>query len=131
MADASKTVKRSRFSNSDKRRIVMESEAADVSVSDVARRNGVSDSRVWEWRRQKRLGQLDGAGGPVFIPVQITDDPASATSDIDAEDDLIEAPRAHGFGRMEIDLGGNHCIRVDREVDTAALRRVLDALGVR
>jgi transposase len=77
MSDDSKNGKRARISIADKRRIVMESEEAGVSVADVARRNGVSDSRLWEWRRQKRVGQLEENAGSVFIPVRMTEDPVS------------------------------------------------------
>jgi transposase len=119
---------RSRFSRGDKRRIVLESETAGVSA--VARRYSVSDSCIWEWRRQKRLGQLDEDAGSVFIPVQVTADPVSAPVDFRPAQER-ESQSARGLGLMEIDLGGDRLVRVDREVDADALRRVIDALGAR
>jgi len=41
------------------------------------------------------------------------------------------ALRRRRTGLIEIELGGGRRLRVDRDVDAAALRRVLDALGER
>ena len=39
--------------------------------------------------------------------------------------------RRRKIGVIEIELGGGRRVRVDRDVDAEALRRVLDALGSR
>jgi transposase len=46
---------------------------------------------------------------------------------------LVASPgrRRRKSGIIEIELGGRHRVRVDRDVDIEALRRVLGALGSR
>jgi transposase len=126
MYDAYLTERRGPFLPGDKLRVVMEAEEPGISYAYVARRNGISTTCLNDWRRQKRLGLL-ADDGPAFVPIQVSDDAIVA--------DGLSATQSSGAGlasgRMEIDLGDNRCIRVDRHVDTMALRRVLDALGAR
>ncbi len=109
---------RRRWSEAEKRRIVAESYQPGVSVSVVARRNDVNANLVFNWRRRFRE-----QGG--FVPVVV--EPAGMLpppKDADADD-------APATGRMEIALSDGSRVIVDREVDGAALGRVLSALGRR
>ena len=108
---------RRRWSEAEKRRIVAESYQAGVSVSLMARRNDVNANQVFTWRRQYRE-----RGG--FVPVVVEPDrmlppPPDAGSG------------AGAAGRMEIALSDGSRVIVDREVDGAALGRVLSALARR
>ena len=108
---------RRRWSEAEKRRIVAESYQPGVSVSVVARRNDVNANLVFNWRRRFRE-----QGG--FVPVVV--EPAG----------MLPPPSAVGAdalatGRMEIALADGSRVIVDREVDGAALGRVLSALGRR
>jgi transposase len=54
-----------------KARIVAESLAPGVQVSDVARRHGLRPQQIFGWRREARRGQLPVAGeeGAAFVPL--------------------------------------------------------------
>ncbi|MGF9764982.1 transposase [Microvirga sp. 0TCS3.31] len=112
------TERRRRWSLQDKLRIVEETMQPGVTVTEVARRHGLAPSVVFTWRRLAREGRL-GDAGPAFMPVEITPIPAQVPS-------AALPPRR--IGLIEIVLGRGRRIRVDREVDAEALRRVLQVL---
>ncbi len=109
---------RRRWGEAEKRRIVAESYQPGVSVSVVARRNGVNTNLVFTRRRQYRE-----RGG--LVPVVVEPD-RMLPPPTDAGSGAVPAP-----GRMEIALADGSRVIVDREVDGAALGRVLSALGRR
>jgi transposase len=112
------TERRRRWSLQDKLEIVEETMQPDVTVSEVARRHGLAPSVVFTWRRLAREGRL-GDTGPAFVPVEITPVPVQAAS-------MVSSSRRTGL--IEIVLGRGRRIRVDREVDPEALRRVLQVM---
>jgi transposase len=112
------TERRRRWSLQDKLQIVEETMQPDVTVSEVARRHGLAPSVVFTWRRLAREGRL-GDAGPAFVPVEITPVPVQAAS-------MVSSSRRTGM--IEIVLGRGRRIRVDREVDAEALRRVLQVM---
>ena len=63
---------------------------------------------------------------PMFTSVRIAE-----SSNVPAVPAPSPARGAKRVGLIEIDLGGGRRIRVDRDVDTDALRRVLEALAPR
>jgi transposase len=110
--------RRRRWSFQDKLRIVEETIQPGMTVTEVARRHGLAPSVVFTWRRLAREGRL-GDAGPTFVPVEITPVPAQAPS--------VTSP-SRRTGLIEIILGRGRRIRVDREVDAEALRRVLQVV---
>ena len=110
--------RRRRWSEAEKRRIVAESYQPGVSVSIVARRNDVNANMVFTWRRQYRE-----RGG--FVPVIVEPDRM-----LPPPPDAVSGA-ASAAGRMEIALSDGSRVIVDREVDGAALGRVLSALARR
>ena len=83
--------------------------------SAVARRYGLHASQLFVWRQQLQRGTSSAAGtiaGPGFVPVLMAEG---------------SAPPAEAVGRMEIALGPA-VVRVGADVDTAALRRVLEVV---
>ena len=112
------TERRRRWSLQDKLRIVEETLQPGVTVTEVARRHGLAPSVVFTWRRLAREGRL-GDAGPAFMPVEITPVPGQTTP-------IASPPRRTGL--IEIVLGCGRRIRVDREVDAEALRRVLQVV---
>jgi transposase len=110
--------RRRRWSLQDKLQIVEETMQPGVKVSEVARRHGLAPSVVFTWRRLAREGRL-GDAGPAFVPVEITPVPAQAPS-------MVSSSRRTGL--IEIVLRHGRRVRVDREVDADALRRVLQVL---
>ncbi|TXN07074.1 transposase [Methylobacterium sp. WL103] len=126
------TERRRRWSFDDKARIVEASFETGVSVCSVARRHGIAQGLLFTWRRQAREGRLGGdAQAPVLVPVAIAPEPSRPVPAAQSDDPRAPAPPRRlrrKSGVIDIDLGGGRRLTVDRDVDAAALRRVLDAL---
>ncbi len=106
--------RRRRWTDEEKARIVAESLDPATTSSAVARRYGLHASQLFVWRQQLQRSTPSAAaiGGPGFVPVVVAEDGADP---------------AEAAGRMEIALGPA-VVRVGADVDTAALRRVLEAV---
>ena len=99
-----------------------------VSVSEVARSAGIHVSQLFRWR--KDLCDRVDAGSSQLVPVEIV--PAALPPAVEAPaPSASPGRRRRKSGIIEIELGGGRRVRVDRDVDAEALRRVLDALGSR
>lgn len=107
-------------------RLVEETLQAGETVCGVARRHGMAQSLLFTWRRQARQGRLGGEAMPALVPVEITSTPAPASTCAPQPSSSPPAQRARA-GIIEIELGGCR-VRVDRDVDTEALQRVLELL---
>jgi transposase len=118
---------RRRWTLEEKQRIVAESYDGPRLVSLTARRNGLSTSQLFTWRRLARDGRLGGDAVPALVAVAITSAPApvSISAPQPASSPAAQPARA---GIIEIELGGDCRVRVDRDVDPAALQRVLELL---
>ena len=120
--------RRRRWSTEEKRRIVKESTERGAVMRAVAARNGICESLLYAWRRQMRDGTLRESETPAFVPVRVFGapmDPMSSTTEME------RAPPARSETRsdlIEIELGDGRQVRVGRDVNLAALRRVLTAL---
>jgi transposase len=94
---------------------------------------------VYKWRRLAELGIIGMPGAselPSFVAVEITKDVRSLPALVPegqpaAVDGAPRRSRRKKAGLIEIELGGGRRVRVDRDVDAAALRRVLDVLARR
>ncbi len=118
--------RRRHYSEEEKQRLVAGAFQPGVTVVDYARQQGVCPSLLHRWRRQARwrsAAEPSSASVPTFVPV------ALAAGD-EAVTPACSLPGGRS-GLMEIDLGGGRCLRVDREVDAEALRRVLQVLDRR
>jgi transposase len=117
---------RRRWTLEEKQRIVAESYGGPRLVSVTARRNGLSASQLFTWRRLAREGRLSGDAVPALVPVEITSTLASAST---CAPQPPSSPPAQSTkaGIIEIELGGCR-VRVDRDVDAEALQRVLELL---
>jgi transposase len=117
--------RRRRWSREEKERLVSASFEAGVTVSAVARAAGIHASQLFRWRKQL-CERVEPGPTPQLLPVEIMRQaPVAAMS--------TEAPtrRRRKSGIIEIELGGDRRVRVDRDVDTEVLRRVLDLLDSR
>ncbi len=123
---------RRRWTEDQKLRLVEETFAAGSSISRVARKYGVHTSVLFRWRRQL-AGPPSGRDpaaikAATFAPVQIV--PEQLQLPPPAPHPAPSAAVGPGAsGLIEIELTNGHRIRVDRDVDAAALRRVLSVLA--
>ena len=119
---------RRRWTLAEKRRIVAESYRAPVSAT--ARRNSLSVSQLFTWRRLARDGRLGESHEPAkFAPAIVADagllsSPVLAPEQIKAE----ETPASVAGGRIEIVLNCGHRVIVETGVDATALARILAVL---
>lgn len=122
--------RRRRWSVQDKLRIVGELAEPGARACDVAARHGVCESLVFTWRRQLREGVLVEPQAPTFLPVRMLDAPSSTSGLVPSvPPESSTAPAQTQRGLIEIELGGGRQLRVGSDVNLAALRRVLVALG--
>ena len=107
---------RRRWSAEAKARIVAESLAPGVVISEVARRHDLRPQQLFAWRHQARQGSLALPAAELsFVPVVgATDAPPAATP-------------AAPVGMIEVALGGA-IVRVPPEVDAKLLSKVLRAV---
>ena len=122
--------RRRRWSSDEKVRLVEETLVPGAKVSEVARRNGISASLLFTWRRQARSIEAPTAVVPRFAAVRIAGpDTGAEISRLPSEEPPQSRPATSGrSGLIEISLGGGKRVRVDANVDAAALARVLDVL---
>lgn len=117
-----------------KREIVAESFGPELTPTEVARKHAISSGQLYTWRREL-LGiqsALMTRATPRFAQVELTPAPSLPQSAHEAGEPF--PAKAHPpassrtDGLMEITLAGGVILRVDAQVDSGALRRVLDAL---
>ena len=117
---------RRRWTLEEKQRIVAESYGGPRLVSVTARRNGLSASQLFTWRRLAREDRLSGDAVPALVPVEIAFTPAPASTC--TPQPPPSPPQRARVGIIEIELNGDCRVRVDRDVDAEALQRVLELL---
>jgi transposase len=113
---------RRRWTLAEKQRIVAESYSEPVSAT--ARRNGLSASQLFGWRRLEREGRLGGEAVPALVPVEIAAAPAPATPCAPQPAPFSPPAQWTRAGIIEIELGGCR-VRVDRDVDGDANSRAI------
>jgi transposase len=101
--------RRRRWTPAEKARITQESFEPAARTADVARRNGVSEGVLYQWRK---IAREAGGGGPTFIPVRLDE----------SKPGLVTAT-----GLVEIEVSGA-TIRLNELVDTEWLRAVVTAV---
>jgi transposase len=127
---------RRKYSLDFKLKVLQEAMAPGASIAAVALRHNMNTNVVFRWRKLFREGRLTGEPGtekknlpaPVFAPVRVVPDvPALPTS---AKPEMVPEPKSpmKKTGVMAITLPGGFTLRVDADIDEAALRRVLKAV---
>ncbi len=101
--------RRRRWSDEEKLAILKETTQPGVIVAVVARRHGIGTGQLYTWRRQLLKGAMAG-----FVPVELVRSEPPARS--------IET------GRIEIGRHGGFTVSIDRLVDRAALKLVLEVV---
>src|SRR5271155_1464052 len=122
--------RRRRWSSDEKIRLVEETLVPGAKVSEVARRNRISASLLFTWRRQARAIEAPAAVVSRFAAVRIAgpDRVAEISKPPSGELPQLRPATSGRSGLIEISLGGGRRVRVDANVDAAALARVLDVL---
>ena len=130
---------RRRFSVEQKLAVLAEAMAPGANLSAVARRHGLLPAQVYKWRRLAELGVIGVPGAselPSFVAVEIAKDVRSLPAPVlqaklASTDNAPRRRRRKKVGLIEIELESGRRVRVDRDVDAAALERVLDVLARR
>src|SRR5271156_5044395 len=101
---------RRRWTLDEKQRIVAESYDAPRQVSATARRNGLSASQLFTWRRLARDGRLAAADEEqALVPAMISDDsPPPSAQQVEAGDLSVSPQACAALGRIEIVLLRGH-----------------------
>ena len=118
--------RRRRWSVADKLRVVAESHEPGARVTDVAARHGLYPSLLFSWRRQVREGALTPPAPAVLVPVRVVAAEAEGSTEPRRAIAAPGAPAAPGL--VEITLANGCQLRIDQNVDTRALRRIVAAL---
>ncbi len=132
MTEAEIVARRRKWTAAEKAALLAEVEAEGGRVSVVARRHGISDSLLYNWRSAWKAAISMRSPEPVeFVPIGVI---ASASDDGPAMTPLPEPPPLPGsrredrVGLIEIDLASGARVRVDAFVNEKALSRVLRAM---
>jgi transposase len=121
--------RRCHWSAEEKARVVAETLAVGAKVAEVARKHGITPSRIFAWRREARAKEHGEPAAPGLVKVHVVASPTTAArQDVRAEELPLSAQGARRTGIIEIDLGDGRCLRVDAGVDADALGRVLDVM---
>ena len=123
--------RRRRWGREDKLRIVRESLAPNVVVTEVARRHEVSTGLLYTWRKQALSGLLGS-----FLPVRIVADAEASTLPAikEANDSTGEETKpavVRSCGLIEVVWPNGIVVRVGADVDGRALCSVFAALEAR
>ena len=125
--------RRRKWSREDRLRIVQESLTKGTIIADVARRNEVSPSLIYEWRKQALAGLLDG-----FHQVRVVPDTNAALPAIEAHRSAVVDARFEPASlpeqarvRIELTLRDGTVLRVDDDDSSNALRTILASIGNR
>ena len=122
--------RRRRWRPEEKLRILADLDEPGAKFAEVARRHEVSRGLLHNWRRQFRKGALTQLPQLRFVPLEVVEEAAPELSALPPPSAKAgRAPKRAGM--MEIELGGGRRVRVDRDVDGDALRRVIEALAPR
>ncbi len=123
--------RRRRWSREDKERLVAACFEPDAVISEIARAAGIHVSQLFRWRKELcRLDEPQTETGTVFVPV-IVSEAISSVSPIQPGAPTTPYPRRKRSD-VTIELGRGRRVRVDSDIDTEALGRILDCvLGLR
>ena len=109
------------WSDEEKRSIFLRTTAPDVSVAQVARRYAMNANLIFAWLRDARFAPEEAqaaAETPCFLPVEIV-----------AHAHREDERHTKSDGQIEVDLAGEHCLRISGCYDPGALARLIRGLS--
>jgi transposase len=116
--------RRRRWSTEEKLRIVAEAEEPGARMTDVAARNEVYPSLLFNWRRQVREGRLATDGPTTFVPVRLI----GASAETSASPPRRAASDKGSAAGIEISLPDGTRLYIKREAQLRLLRPLIAAL---
>ena len=111
-------VKRRRYSDAQKRRMVEETLVDGDSVSVVAKRYDVNTNLLFKWRKQYLASQSTGSA--LLVPVSVRTE----------SEELQRDSSAGQTGRLEVAVAKGHRVVVTGGVEPALLRTALKVLSM-
>jgi transposase len=121
--------RRRKWSAEEKAALLAEVEAEGGRVSVVARRHGLSDSLLYNWRSAWKAAMSMRPAEPIeFLPLGVIGDEAAAVSPTPEPPPPLRSQHEDRVGMIEIELAGGARIRVDAFVNEKALSRVFRAM---
>jgi transposase len=123
--------RRRRWTHEDKARLVAACFEPDAVISEIARAAGIHVSQLFRWRKELcRVEEKSNETATTLVPV-IVSEAASTVSPARPEPPATSHPRRKRSD-VTIELGRGRRVRVDSDIDTDALGRILDCvLGLR
>ncbi len=122
--------RRRRWSREDKQRLVAACFEPDAVISEIARAAGIHVSQLFRWRKELCQIERPRSDTTTLVPV-IVSETAPAVSPVQPESPATSHPRRKRSD-VTIELGRGRRVRVDSDIDTDALGRILDCvLGLR
>ncbi len=123
--------KRRSWSDDEKRSICLQTQAAGVSVAQVARRYAMNANQIFNWLKDPRFAPAPDThsdspvvDNAVFLPVEVCSEPPAQCLPSVAE----PAPASRSNRRLEITLCGGHRLTVEGDFDGVELARLLRGL---
>lgn len=119
--------RRRRWSREDKERLVAACFEPDAVLSEIARAAGIHVSQLFRWRKELcRIDEPSMQVSSTLVPV-IVSESAPAAQPTASELPAPSQPRRKRSD-VTIELGRGRRIRVDSDIDTEALGRILDCV---
>ena len=139
-----RTERRRRYSDAEKAALLAEIDAGGCTIAEVARRHGMAESLLYNWRANRRsqvsiaseplqfiaYGEVANATVevPVAAPTPAPSVPRRGQAERPLPEDLMRPHPGSSPGSIDIDLGTGVRLSVDSYVNEKALARVLRAL---
>lgn len=119
--------RRRRWSREDKERLVLACLEPGAVLSEIARSAGIHVSQLFRWRKELcQIGEPRTETANTLVPVIISE-AAPAVQPVASEAPAPSQPRRKRSDVM-IELGRGRRVRVDSDIDTEALGRILDCV---
>ena len=132
MAEAEIITSRRKWKPEQKAALLAEVEAEGDRVAAVARRHGLSESLLYNWRAAwKAAASVSSPGAMQFVPLGVIDRPSEERPALLAAPEhpsVVNEQRADRVGAIEIELPTGVRVRVDGWVNEKTLSRVFRAL---
>jgi transposase len=132
MGEAEIVLRRRKWTPAEKAGLLAEIEAQGGRVSVVARRHGIADSRLYNWRSAwKAAASVRTEETVEFMRIGMIGAPSEQRPTLIAAPDQVPPTRERqegGAGTIEIILSTGARVRLDEAVSEKALSRVLRAL---